>query len=167
MDALVRATGSSRQGIYADFGGKKDLYLSALDSYGATVVDPAFGSVERPGANLSDVAAFLEFQIGRAEAGGLPGPGCMVANAMTECAPHDEDIQKKVDAHNGRLTAGFANALTNEAPALPAAEIQRIASFLTIAAQGLWSFSRSTSDAAALRATAQLIVEMVRHWSKG
>ncbi|MFN3213138.1 MAG: hypothetical protein ACE37M_08535 [Henriciella sp.] len=86
-----------------------------------------------------------------AESVGLPGPGCLVANAMTETAPHDQDVATKVTEHNQRLTEAFKTALRSAAPNLSGKDIASLGAFLTLTAQGLWSISRATDQASELR----------------
>lgn len=148
MDDLVRKTGVSRHGIYSDVGGKHDLYLAGFTAYQDEVVSPAFAQVEAEGAGLNEIAAYFESQIALAEAGGLPGPGCLAANAMTETAPHNDKVESEVKAHNRRLKEGFSNALSS---VFKFEEVDDLAEFLLINAQGLWSLSRVVSDAAILR----------------
>jgi TetR/AcrR family transcriptional regulator, transcriptional repressor for nem operon len=153
MDDLVAATGASKHAIYAEFGGKRDLFLAALDAYRSDIVTPAFSRVEADGADLADVAQYYEFQIARAEASGLPGPGCFFANSATEIAPHDEDVRARVEAHDSRLFDGFLRALLNTAKdrALPPAGVADLARVMVVFSAGLWTASRGIGDADALR----------------
>ncbi|MCF4167472.1 TetR/AcrR family transcriptional regulator [Zavarzinia compransoris] len=164
MDDLVRATGVSRHGIYGDFGGKRALFLACFDRYQDLVVTPAFAAVERPGAGLAEISAYFEHQIGAAEALGLPGPGCFVANAATEVAPHDAGVREKVAQHNDRLRRGFANALRAGAgPAPDDRMIARLAETALVFATGLWSLSRVADTAGGLRqAAADFIAALER-----
>lgn len=151
LDDLVRATGVSRHGIYGDFGGKQALFLASLDRYQHAVVTPALAALETETADFDALAAYFETQIARAEALGLPGPGCLVANTMTEIAPHDVSVREKVDAHNSRLYRAFLNTVTRAAPHLGAEQADAIAGLIVIFAQGLWSSSRVEDDASELR----------------
>jgi TetR/AcrR family transcriptional regulator, transcriptional repressor for nem operon len=154
MDDLVAATGASKHAIYAEFGGKRDLFLAALDAYRDEVVTPAFSIVEADGADLAQVAQYFEFQISRAENAGLPGPGCFLANCAAEIAPHDDGIGARVRAHDDRLFEGFRRALLTTAgsrQALPPYEIAGLASAMVVFAAGLWTASRSVAEADALR----------------
>lgn len=164
MDDLVKATGISRHGIYTTFGGKKALFLACFDHYQQVVVTPAFQVVEAPGADLASVAAYFETQIAWGEAEGLPGPGCFVANAATEVAPADGDIMAKVNHHNARLRAGFAAALRTHAPPQdPEGDrhFGELADVMVIFTNGLWSMSRSESDANRLRRTASAFLKLI------
>jgi len=165
LDSLVRRTGASRQSIYAEFGGKRDLFLAALNCYQTEVVTPAFAQVERSGANLSTVKAYFLHQIDRAEATGLPGPGCLIANTMTEVAPHDLEIGERVKSHNDRLHAGFINALKNEyrtqRSRVTQKQLDATASTTVVFAQGLWSFSRASNDAAPLKSAVDRYLHLI------
>lgn len=162
MDALVAAIGVSRHAIYTGIGGKNELYRRGFAAYQSAVVTPAFAAVERDDAGLAEIAQYFETQIALAEVAGLPGPGCLVANAMTETAPHDPAIAKEVGAHNDRLRKGFANALSGEQAALTNEEVNALADFLVITAQGLWSMSRAVTSAAPLRAHVANILSLLR-----
>ncbi|WP_158595835.1 TetR/AcrR family transcriptional regulator [Oleomonas cavernae] len=170
IDDLVRATGVSRHGLYAEFGDKRGLFVAAAEAYREAIVSPAFSPVEAPGAGLAQVRAYFETQINLAAARGLPGPGCLMANTMTESGPHDTVFRDLVQRHLDRLTAGFGNAVGNElrakAPARPSL-VARLASFLTVSTQGLWSVSRITPEPRPLRTyAAQLLFaveERIQH----
>ena len=162
LDDLVRATGVSRHGIYSDVGNKERLYLASFEAYQKLIVTPALEGLESAKSSLTEIQAYFETQIALAESIGLPGPGCFAANAMTEMAPHNEDVANQVDAHNARLTAGFLNALKKAAPSISLQEQMKLARFLTVTAQGLWSMSRTVDDAKQLReyvSTLMLLIE--------
>lgn len=165
IDDLVRETGATRHALYQDFGGKRELFLACLDTYPEACVTPAFARVERDGADLEDIAAFLEVRIAAAEARGLPGVGCLFANTQTELAPHDSEVAARIRAHHERLVSGFRNALRNAAPRgrRPApAQLNELASLLAVSAQGLWSASRTVTDAGVLRRYAATLLDLVQ-----
>jgi TetR/AcrR family transcriptional regulator, transcriptional repressor for nem operon len=162
MDKLVEAIGASRHAIYNNVGSKHEIYRKGFSAYQRLVVSPAFASVEQSGAGLDAIEDFFEYQIAAAEADGLPGPGCLVANATTETAPHDPNIGREVAAHHARLKAGFTNALKNEESLLSQSEIVSLADFLVTSAQGLWSMSRTATSAAPLRAYAATLLLLLR-----
>ena len=154
MDELVRSTGASRHGIYTAFGGKKLLFYACFQRYQDLIVTPAFSRVEKPDAGLAAIAAYFETQIALGEASGLPGPGCFVANSSTEVAPHDAQTLAKVAEHNLRLHNGFKNALQNERKAdgyIGQTDINLLAEVFVVFTNGLWSRSRTATNAAVLR----------------
>lgn len=143
-------------------GGKHALYLEGFAAYQHVVVSPAFAAIEQNTSGLSEIAAYFERQIALAAEMGLPGPGCLVANAMTEMAPHDPDVAAQVSAHNQRLKSGFANAISNEAPGMGRADIDALADFLVVSAQGLWSMSRIVETPKPLRRHAETLLDLLK-----
>lgn len=165
MDDLVSATGASRHAIYSEFGTKDDLFLACLDAYPGDVVTPAFADVENEGASLSDISAYFETQIAFAQKLGMSGPGCLMANTMTEIAPQWRAAKTRVSRHNSRLDAGFLNVLTTEnrkrKTRVPEAALKDMAGALTVFAQGLWSYSRTTRDADDVRSRATAYLSLI------
>ncbi len=161
MDDLVKATGVSRHGIYAAFGGKKDLFLACFEQYQKTVVTPAFEDVEAEAANLSSVSDYFERQISLGEAAGLPGPGCFVANSATEVAPSEPDVLAQVEHHNNRLRTGFLNALQGSAPELDQVTADKLADVMVIFTNGLWTMSRSVPDGDDLRRAVRTFLDLI------
>lgn len=167
IDDLVRSTGTNRHAIYSEFGGKEQLFAKCLEVYSSCVVTPAFARVEAPDAGLADIAAYFEHQIALAESAGLPGPGCLMSNAMTEIAPHDRRSAALVTRHLSRLQKGFADALGNElrkpvrSKALRS-RIDTLALTLVVFANGLWSVSRVTAHARELRNSVGVMLDGLR-----
>ena len=166
MDDLVKATGVSRPGIYATFGGKKELFLACFEQYQQNVVTPAFEVVERPGADLTSVAAYFEKQIASGESFGGASPGCFVANSATEVAPDDADVMALVHQHNDRLKQGFARALKTNAPTLDPKTTANMAMMMVIFTNGLWTMSRSVSDANILRQAVSNFLDLLSDSTK-
>jgi TetR/AcrR family transcriptional regulator, transcriptional repressor for nem operon len=161
MADLVAATGVSRHGLYADFTDKRGLFVAAFAAYVDTVVTPAFAPVEAPGAGFAQIRGFFETQIVLAESAGLPGPGCLVSNTMVEAGPHDALFDQLVKAHLARITAGFRAALASEQHKRRAPltlNLDSLAFRLTVSAQGLWSISRTLTQADLLRTYAEELV---------
>lgn len=158
MADLVAATRSTRQSIYGDFESKRGLYQACFAMYRDQVVAPALIPFDEEQPGIEAIARYFEAQISLAEATGLPGPGCLVGNAMTEMAPGDQEIRRLVEQHNARLEAAFSKALPKT---LPTERKQDLAEFLVVAAQGLWAISRVTTSADSLRSRAATIVGML------
>jgi TetR/AcrR family transcriptional regulator, transcriptional repressor for nem operon len=161
IEDLVAATGVSRHGLYADFSDKRGLFVAAFAAYIDTVVTPAFAPVEAAGAGFAEIRGFFETQIALAESAGLPGPGCLVSNTMVEVGPHDAQFDLLVKAHLARITAGFRGALANESRRRRhrrTLDLNSLAFRLTASAQGLWSISRTLTQASLLRTFAQDLV---------
>ncbi|MEL7487033.1 MAG: TetR/AcrR family transcriptional regulator [Pseudomonadota bacterium] len=152
IDALVQDIGVSRHALYSAYGDKEGVFIAALGAYVNSVVTPAFGVVEQDDAGLDDIAEFFARQIRAAEGFGFPGPGCFLANTMVESRSQDLAFRRIVDAHLARQKAGFRHALANEAArrSIDHAPVDELAQYLTISAQGLWSYARHAASSAPL-----------------
>ena len=170
IDALVSATGVGRAGIYADFGGKQELFLACLDAYRARFADRAIALLTSNEDGFAAIEAFFDFFISLHAKHGMPGPGCFLANTMTEVAPHSDAVLAVVSGHAADLRGGFLLAVTraDEASgaaggaALSESELDEIAAFLATSSQGLWSYGRSVSDIAELTRFKTALLKMLR-----
>lgn len=164
MDMIVKVTRSNRHTIYADFGGKRALFLACLEAYEDRVVTPAFAPVEAKNAGIEAIETYLKTKIEQARAFGLPGPGCLMANTMTEVAPHDPEVMARVRAYHARLQKGFFGVfetMNRQSALRTRRELNELADFLVIAVQGLWSASRTVETTEPLsRFAASLIYQI-------
>ncbi|MEM9331295.1 MAG: TetR/AcrR family transcriptional regulator [Pseudomonadota bacterium] len=170
MDELVSAIGTSRHAIYTECGGKNELFLLCLQAYQETVVSPAFESVEAEGADISAIETYFEAQIERAEAMGPPYPGCLIANTTAETASQTPKVVAAIEHHNARLKAGFRNAILNtddRETGMSDVELDQLAEFLAISAQGLWLFSKSVKEVGVLRHYARTLTSLIEKRIKG
>ncbi|WP_232666830.1 TetR/AcrR family transcriptional regulator [Pseudonocardia sp. TRM90224] len=110
MADLVEHLGVARASIYATFGGKRELYLKALDRY-REIVDPGLvTAMSQPGPALPAVRALVERFA--AEAAGTSGSrGCFITNTAVELAPHDPDAARRVQASWQLLETALTSAL--------------------------------------------------------
>jgi TetR/AcrR family transcriptional repressor of nem operon len=145
VEDIVAVAGVGRSALYAEFSDKRGLFLAILDAYSSGFVVEALAPLERPDAGLEAISSYFWRLAEEASRLGLPGPGCLMANAMTEVAPHDPEVAERVRAHLARLRVAFRAALANATTSGALPENTRIdgrADALVIAAQGLWSTSR-------------------------
>ena len=88
-----------------------------------------------------------------------------MANTMTEIAPHNDDIKQHVADHNQRLQTGFRRVLETANQSKNKrdnSELDELAFFLTVSAQGLWSMSRVESDVDVLRAFVRSLMRLLK-----
>lgn len=162
---LVRETGVSRGGIYSDFKGKEDLFHACLQRYQEIVVTPAFAPVEAKGAGLNAIRTYLDHLLERSEAHHSLGTGCLVLNTLAQLAPEDQATRHLLNAHLARLARGFRMALAQEAKAsrpLDPADLEALTNFTLISIQGLWSYSRTTSDVTLLRQYCDTFIQLLQ-----
>jgi TetR/AcrR family transcriptional regulator, transcriptional repressor for nem operon len=110
MADLVGHMGVARASIYATFGGKRALYLKALDRYGELTDPELLTGLSRPGPVLPAVRALLE-RYAREAAGDGGRRGCFVVNTAVELAPHDPLAARRVQGNWDFVEAALTSAL--------------------------------------------------------
>jgi TetR/AcrR family transcriptional regulator, transcriptional repressor for nem operon len=166
IEDLVVATSVSRGGIYADFGGKEDLFLACLEAYRARFANPAIHILASGSNGLESIEAYFDYFITLHEKRGMPGPGCFIASTMTELAPHNSEALRIVNEHSSELKSAFAMSLTQAASTsrkqIAKTEISEIAEFLVTSSQGLWSYGKSVSDIRVLKRFKMTLLGLLR-----
>src|SRR2546422_8111896 len=112
LDQLVRRTKASRYGLYATFGGKRDLFLSALERYSQAVMDPMIGSLEDPRASASEIRGFFDRVLAFIRRYD-DRRGCFMCNASFERGAVDLWAAKRTQQHFDRVRRLLPRALTH------------------------------------------------------
>ncbi|WP_235030550.1 TetR/AcrR family transcriptional regulator [Nonomuraea solani] len=151
MADLVERLGVARASIYATFGGKRELYLKALDRYlqQGDVVAP----LSQPGPALPAIRALFDSYVAECLADELRR-GCMVVNTAVEFAARDAVVVAKVLTSWAALETALAGALVRaraqgEIPA--GKDPYALARFLLVLLQGLRVLGRADPDPRRLR----------------
>jgi TetR/AcrR family transcriptional regulator, transcriptional repressor for nem operon len=113
VDDLVAVTGVRPGSLYHAFpGGKRGLFLEALDRYSKLVVPEKMGALERAGAGLAELRAYFDGLVDD-----LTTPegrmGCLMVNSTMELAAADSEVGEVVRGHMGRLERNAERALRN------------------------------------------------------
>ncbi|MFD0684892.1 TetR/AcrR family transcriptional regulator [Actinomadura fibrosa] len=148
MADLVTRLGVARASIYGTFGGKRDLYLKALDRYLRTTDSVIMESLSQPGPVLPAVRALVE-RFAAESARDRPRLGCMVVNTAVELGPRDAEAARLVEASWSFLEAALTSALTRARAQreLPADRDPRmLARFLLVLFQGMRVLGRAPAD---------------------
>ncbi|RVX45614.1 TetR family transcriptional regulator [Nonomuraea polychroma] len=151
MADLVAHLGIARASLYSTFGGKRELYLKALELYLAQrdVVEP----LSQPGPALPALRAFLDSYVAECLADELRR-GCMVVNTAVEFASRDPAVSRKVAASWTGLETALAAALMRaraqgEIP--EGKDPHALARFLLVLLQGMRVLGRADPDPRRLR----------------
>ena len=112
LDQLVRRTGASRYGLYATFGGKRDLFVASLERYSQAVMDPMVRPLEDAGASAREIRAFFDRVLALIRRHG-DGRGCFLCNAAFERSAVDPAAARCVRRHFDRVRRLLARALGN------------------------------------------------------
>ena len=98
---IVAATGLNRYALYSEFGGKRDLFLAALESYFNDCDDKYGGAIR--GASLSPLASVRLVLDMMAEDVGTDERGCLMCQVAVEVAREDATIADAVAEYFQRI----------------------------------------------------------------
>jgi TetR/AcrR family transcriptional repressor of nem operon len=163
LDDLCDATGLNRSSLYAAFGAKRDLYLSALARYEE-------GSAARIADALrvrpvgKGVKQFLDALIDSIVAG--PGRrGCFIGNCAAEMARLDRGAAARVRKSLARIESAFRAGL-DEARArgelADDTDTGALARFLTAGVQGLRLVGKANPERRALEDIAAVMLHCLK-----
>lgn len=160
LDDLCGSTGLGRSSLYAAFGDKQGLYLSALERYEAAAlarIDAALASRVSP---RDGIAAFVDRIIEDIVAG--PGRrGCFVGNCAAELARQDRTVAAQLRRSLERIQNKFRDALllARDAGQIgKGADVDALAAFLVSGIQGLRLIGKVNPDRALLQNIAKVML---------
>jgi TetR/AcrR family transcriptional repressor of nem operon len=163
LDDLCAATGLGRSSLYAAFGDKQSLYLSALAHYETAAVGRITAALSTSKSPLEGIAAFIDRIIGDIVAG--PGRrGCFIGNCAAELARQDRTIASHVRQSMDRIQRTFRIALVQakDAGQLPKhADVDALAAFLMSGIQGLRLVGKANPDRAVLKNIATVMLRCI------
>jgi TetR/AcrR family transcriptional regulator, transcriptional repressor for nem operon len=113
VDDLVQVTGLQPGSLYNAFpGGKRGLFLKALDRYSKLVVPEKLGKLESPEAGLAELRAYFDGLVDdlTTREGRM---GCLMVNSTIELAAVDSEVGAIVRNHMQRLEVNATHALEN------------------------------------------------------
>ena len=138
MQDLCKAMALFPGSVYGTYGGKRRLFLQAIERYMATCSAVALDTL---GRNPSGLGALREYftQLIDSIVDGKRRWGCLVTNTVVEMAQHEPSISEKVDLHLASLEKAFAAAIerAQKADEIPADTPLDRAAFLVCLVQGM------------------------------
>lgn len=90
LSHLLERMQISRQSLYDTFGSKRELFLRTIEHYRSTKLSEGLALLEREESPIENIRALLGFF--EELALDKRCRGCLVANALVELGPHDEEI---------------------------------------------------------------------------
>ena len=152
VEDLVAHMGIQRGSLYATFGDKRSLFLSALDRYQRVVTRELFDALEAPGSGLEAIRRFFRLRVEGSLDRSRP-PGCLVTNSAVELARRDRGAAAKVGGSLAKLEAAFLRALERaraQGELAATRDVRALARFLTSSAQGLSVMAKAVPERAVL-----------------
>ena len=109
IEDLVNATGFNRYALYNKFGGKREIFIAALDAYCGTRRDIFMQTLGAPGAApLDAIRKVFEFSIGEAA---KRNAGCLICDIGGEVARTDPIVAKRRNEYLQMIEAAHVGAL--------------------------------------------------------
>lgn len=163
LDDLCAATGLGRSSLYAAFGDKQGLYLSALERYETAAIGRITASLSSSKSPLDGIVAFINRIIDDIVAG--PGRrGCFIGNCAAELARQDRMVASHVRHSMDRVQSTFRMAIVQarDAGQLPRnADVDALAAFLMSGIQGLRLVGKANPDRAVLKDIAKVMLRCI------
>ncbi|MEC3919437.1 TetR/AcrR family transcriptional regulator [Nocardia sp. CDC160] len=163
MSDLVEHLGIAKASIYGTFGGKRELYLKALQSYLETTDPAIMAALSQPGPVLPAVRELVQRYITEAA---RPDTylGCMVVNSAVEMARRDEAVARLVESSWAHLETTLTSALLRaraQGELSADSDPRALARFLLVFFQGVRVLERTPDSAARLRDAARVAVSVL------
>lgn len=109
IEDVVQATGLNRYALYNAFGGKRELFLTALDAYCLERKSVFLSSLNDPeNPPIQAIRNVFEFAISQ---NAERGNGCMMCNVATEGAGNDPVIIERFESYLAEIKAAHVDAL--------------------------------------------------------
>lgn len=106
---LLDATGLSKSSLYATFGSKHAMFLAAFDLYRASRKHDMDLVLSQP-RGRDGIDAFFRMIVHDLRSP-AQGSGCMSINQAVELAPHDPEVQRRVETDFALIETGLRAAV--------------------------------------------------------
>lgn len=159
ISVLCDAMGISRASLYADFGDKDALFLSAIGHYSRTYSAPALAALTGDGDAQGELQAFFDGMI-QLVTGNPDTPGCLIVCVLSEAATANPRFQALLARKTDAMEARIAQTLRGAAPADDDKTLQAKAAMLAATARGLAINARAGIPASRLRRAADIAIRL-------
>ena len=109
MQDLVAGMGIQKASLYATFGDKHQLYLTALRRYQQQTFEELTAHLAGATSPLRAITEFVDEVFEHTAKDGRRG--CLCVNANIELAPHDGDVAEMLRQHHERMESLLAATL--------------------------------------------------------
>jgi TetR/AcrR family transcriptional repressor of nem operon len=152
VDDLMEATGLARQSLYRTFGGKRALFLRAVDYYGQNVTGRVIDIINSAESPLAGVRGALKVQE-RMSRETAPA-GCLLSNSFGQFLQEDEDVREVLLRNFERLVRALQSAIRraqDQGEINSAVDARAVGRTLACTINGLTGFNRMGFSTAYVR----------------
>jgi len=163
LDQIAETTGLNRPSLYAAFGGKKEMFLKAIDRF-ADQMQSHLSEAGRQREGLKPrlkaiLSAAVDLYTGQSRYCGA-SYGCLVISTLPAEAVDDAEFHATLEKVTERMDKGFASLIRHETNgALPETDVMTTAQLLSVTLHGLSVRARAGGSPAELKDLAAAAVE--------
>jgi TetR/AcrR family transcriptional repressor of nem operon len=138
MQDLCKAMDLFPGSLYGTYGGKRQLFMQAVDRYMEASSTEAIGILERNPSGLGALRDYFESLISSITEGDRRW-GCLVTNTIVELAQSDPEIKQKLSKHLARMEDALGAVIdrARKAGEIPADTPLQRAGFLVCVVEGM------------------------------
>lgn len=159
IDRLSAEMQMPRASLYAQFGDKDGLFLAAINHYAQTRSGAVIAHLTGQGDAQAEVTGFLDAMIDMVTAD-AETPGCLIACVLAEAATAHPEFQAALASRTAGLEARLFATLLAANPLEAKKDLRAKAGLIAATARGIAVSARAGTDAANLRAIAQMTVRL-------
>lgn len=155
---LTRAMGISKSSFYDTFASKHDLFLAAIERYGAAATERMAADLEVDGSAREAIAAVFARATDCANG---ERRGCFVGNCAVEVSPHDPAVAARIAAVISRSERAFEKAVRRGQKAGEIAtghDARSLARYLVVNLHGLQVLAKAKPDKAAIEDVIRVVL---------
>jgi TetR/AcrR family transcriptional repressor of nem operon len=161
---LGASMGIAGASLYNAYGGKKPLFIRALDHYCNATTRERLKRVESAYAGREAIVAFFDDIIARS-ADDKERKGCLLINSAIELAPHDSELREIIVRYLDEITAFFRRHVKlaqarGEAPS--SIDLEQISIHLMGVLMGIRVLCRLNPDRKLLTAVARSALDLLQ-----
>src|SRR5262249_44212716 len=108
---LAECMGIRGASLYNAYGGKRDLFILALDHYFTGSTRERIQRIERSHAGQNAISAFFDEIIARS-VDDEQRKGCLLVNSAVELASHDSELREIIGSYIEEITAFFSRQVS-------------------------------------------------------
>lgn len=160
MKMLTDALGVEKPSIYAAFGSKRNLFLSALQQYRADLLVRVRNALERSDSPLQDLDRLVRIMMTSMYLKDMRS-GCLIANSALELADRDPEVAGHVSSMLEEMRAAFEVSISKaqqKGEISSSAPAGVLADFLVNAIEGVRVLEKSRPPKSKLEALADFVL---------
>lgn len=163
MSELTACMEIARESLYRTYGGKKELFLEALDRYSREMFGRLVEILRGPGSPLQNLDRL--FQLYRDCSRESGENGCMLVNSFAEFGRRDPELEEILRSHLKLIRGAFEDVLQRAQAAgeiSMQADIEGLANLVFNLLQGLSLTGKVENDPERLRCAHDEILRILR-----